>query len=162
MKIMSFNTQHCLNYLEQRIDFDIMAEAIVSCKADIVGLQEMRGKSTHPDYEAQVAILAEKTGLEYHYFAEAIRFDGENPYGNGFLSRYPIVSAETVLIPDPNPRAQIPMIRPPSIPRIKDPPLLQYIPPLLRRCLDKKTPESEFSPVSFSDSTFSGTTPAGP
>ena len=28
MKIMSFNTQHCLNYKEQRIDYEIMAKTI--------------------------------------------------------------------------------------------------------------------------------------
>lgn len=37
----------------------------------------------------------------YYYFAEAIRFDGVNPYGNAMISRYPIKSAETILIPDP-------------------------------------------------------------
>ena len=29
MKIMSFNTQHCLNYLERTIDYEIMARAIL-------------------------------------------------------------------------------------------------------------------------------------
>ena len=29
MKIMTFNTQHCLNYLEQKIDFSVMAKAIL-------------------------------------------------------------------------------------------------------------------------------------
>ncbi len=28
MKIMSFNTQHCLNYIEKKIDFQIMADSI--------------------------------------------------------------------------------------------------------------------------------------
>ena len=38
MKVMSFNTQHCLNYLERKIDFQVMADAINRCGADIVGL----------------------------------------------------------------------------------------------------------------------------
>lgn len=101
MKIMTFNTQHCLNYLEQRIDFDIMAKAILDCDADIVGLNEMRNESEHPEYEAQVKKLAELTGMNYYYFAEAIIFPGKGPYGNGFLSKRPIVKAETVMIPDP-------------------------------------------------------------
>ena len=104
MKIMTFNTQHCLNYLEQKIDFDIMAKAILTCGADIVGLNEMRGQGVHPDYTDQVPKLAELTGMPYCYFAEAIRFKGVNPYGNGLLSKYPIVKAETILIPDPDPR----------------------------------------------------------
>lgn len=103
MKIMTFNTQHCLNYLEQRIDFDVMARAILSCGADIVGLNEMRDAGKHPDYTAQVAELAARTGMRYHYFAKAYDFSG-GPYGNGFLSHIPILKAETLLIPDPNPR----------------------------------------------------------
>ncbi len=101
MNLMSFNTQHCLNYLEQKIDFQIMADAIKQCGADIVALNEMRGKGRDPEYDEQVKILAEKSGLEHFYFAKAIDFDGVNPYGNGLLSRYPIEKAETILVPDP-------------------------------------------------------------
>jgi len=36
MKVMTFNTQHCLNYLTQKIDFDVMADAIFKCDPDIV------------------------------------------------------------------------------------------------------------------------------
>ncbi len=104
MKIMSFNTQHCLNYTEQRIDFQIMADTIRTCGADIVGLNEMYDKGVHPDFEAQTAVLAELTGLKNHYFAEAIAIDGVNPYGNGIISKYPILSAETIPVPDPKPR----------------------------------------------------------
>ena len=43
MKIMSFNTQHCLNYLEKKIDFELMARVIRESGAKIVGLNEMRG-----------------------------------------------------------------------------------------------------------------------
>lgn len=97
---MSFNTQHCLNFITKEIDFDIMADAITKCGADVIGLQEMRDESAHEEYQAQAKIIAEKLGF-YYYFAEAIRFDGKNPYGNALISRYPIISAETILIPDP-------------------------------------------------------------
>lgn len=40
MKIMSFNTQHCLNYISREIDFNIMADTIKKCGAD---------KGTYPD-----------------------------------------------------------------------------------------------------------------
>lgn len=104
MKIMSFNTQHCLNYIEQKIDFQIMADAIKKCEADIVGLNEMRNKGIEEEFTDQVATLSELTGLENHYFAKALDVRGANPYGNGFLSKYPIVSAETIAIPDPEVR----------------------------------------------------------
>ena len=101
MKIMTFNTQHCWNYLEPKIDFDIMAKAILDCDPDIVGLNEMRNESDHPEYDAQVKRLSELTGMKYYYFAQAIVFPGRGPYGNGLLSKHPIVKAETVMIPDP-------------------------------------------------------------
>lgn len=100
MKIMSFNTQHCLNYLEQKIDFQIMADAIKKCDADIVGLNEMRGKGIHPEYTAQVEKLSKLTGMKNFYFARAIKFV-VGPYGNGIISKYPIVEAKTIPIPDP-------------------------------------------------------------
>ena len=50
MKVMTFNTQHCLNYLTREIDFDVMAEAIRTCDPDIVGLNEMRGAGSDPEY----------------------------------------------------------------------------------------------------------------
>lgn len=100
MKIMSFNTQHCMDYITREIDFDLFANVILSSGADIVGLNEMRGKGEQPDYTAQVDILSEKTGF-YGYFAKAIDVGGANPYGNGILSRYPILKAETIPVPDP-------------------------------------------------------------
>ncbi len=100
---MTFNTQHCKNYVEGHIDFDIMATAIKACAPDIVGLNEMRGESDHPEYEAQVEKLRELTGMKYCYFAKAKQFKN-GPYGNGFLSNIPILNAEIVMIPDPDPR----------------------------------------------------------
>ncbi len=103
IKLMSFNTQHCLNYVTRQIDFPRMAEVIRESGADIIGLNEMRGAGEHPEYTAQTETLAEALGF-YYYFAKAIDVNGNNPYGNGLLSRYPIISAETVKIPDPEPK----------------------------------------------------------
>ena len=101
MNIMSFNTQHCLNYIKQTIDFDFMAKTISDVDADVVGLNEMRGAGEDPDYTAQVEKLAELTGMPYYYFAKAIDVPEKGPYGNGILSKIPIVKAEVVAIPDP-------------------------------------------------------------
>lgn len=101
MKYMSFNTQHCLNYLTKQIDFDIMAKTILDCGADIVGLNEMRGLGRDSEFEAQVEILASLTGMTYYYFAKAIDVKDKGPYGNGILSKKPILKAETLMIPDP-------------------------------------------------------------
>lgn len=89
--------------MEDGIDFDIMASAINTVGADIVGLNEMYSEGELPQFKNQVGILSEMTGLRHYYFAKAIDVDeGNNPYGNGLLSRYPIVSAETVMVPDPD------------------------------------------------------------
>ena len=102
MKIMTFNTQHCLNYITRKIDFEVMAKAITECDADIVGLNEMRGLGTSEEYREQVEILARLTGMKYFYFGKAID-TSEGPYGNGFLSKIPIKSVKTVLIPNAEP-----------------------------------------------------------
>jgi endonuclease/exonuclease/phosphatase family metal-dependent hydrolase len=105
MKIMSFNTQHCLGYIEKKIDFELMARTIVESGADIIGLNEMRGAGEVTDYTDQTGKLSELTGIENYYFAKAIDVGGKNaPYGNALLSKYPIESAETILVPDPTPR----------------------------------------------------------
>ncbi len=101
MKIMSFNTQHCLNFMTRKIDFQVMADAIDSCGTQIVGLNEMRDKGKSKEYQAQTQALSELTGLKHYYFAKAIDVGGKNPYGNALLSAYPIESAETIPVPDP-------------------------------------------------------------
>ena len=65
MKVMTFNTQHCLNYLERKIDFDVMANAILSLDPDVVGLNEMRGEGSDPEYTEQVKTLAELLPLSF-------------------------------------------------------------------------------------------------
>ena len=104
IKVMSFNTQHCLHYISREIDYDAFVEEIKKHDADIIGLNEMRDEGPAADFEAQTKILAEKLGY-YYYFAKAIDVNGVNPYGNGILSRFPIIYAETIMIPDPEVRA---------------------------------------------------------
>ena len=103
MKLMTFNTQHCMNYVTKEIDFEVMADAIKKFAPDVVALQEMRGESGDPEYDEQVEILARLTGMQYYRFGKAIDFE-KGPYGNGILSKIPIVSSEVLGIPDPNPR----------------------------------------------------------
>ena len=107
MKIMSFNTQHCLDYITRKIDFDTMADAIRRMQPDVVGLQEMRGAGEDPEYTAQTEALAAKTGMPYFFFAKAIDVPHGGPYGNAILSRLPIESVEVIPIPDPAPKAGV-------------------------------------------------------
>jgi endonuclease/exonuclease/phosphatase family metal-dependent hydrolase len=104
IKLMSFNTQNCKNFITQKLDYDVMAEAIRKCNADIIGLNEMCDEGTGAPYEAQTKILAEKLGYPYYYFAVASIFRGVNPFGNALISKYPIISTEIVSIPIPEVR----------------------------------------------------------
>ena len=104
MRIISFNTQHCLDYQNQVIDFQLFADTIVSLNADVVGLNEMRGSGIHPEYTDQTKELSNRSGMAHYFFAKAIDVDGVNPYGNAMLSRFPIANAEAILIPDPDPK----------------------------------------------------------
>lgn len=98
MKAMTFNIQHGKNFIEGNIDLKKVADAIKEAGADVVCLNEVYGKGPHPNFTAQTKQLAEFLGFEWH-FAPAIKITGAGPYGNGFLSRYPIIKADTVPVP---------------------------------------------------------------
>ncbi|MBQ4338304.1 MAG: endonuclease/exonuclease/phosphatase family protein [Clostridia bacterium] len=101
INLMSFNTLHCENYKTRKIDFDLMAKTIKESGADVVALNEIRGRGKREDYQEQTEILAKLLGFPHFYFAQAILVDGCNPYGNALISRYPIKNAQTIRIPDP-------------------------------------------------------------
>ncbi len=106
MKLMSFNIQHCLNFITREIDFEVMANCIKTCGAEIVALNEVYDTGEAEIFTAQTKKLSELTGLPYYHFAKAIDVEGNNPYGNGFLSAFPILSAESFLVPDPDDRVE--------------------------------------------------------
>lgn len=100
MKIMTFNIQHALDYKNRVIDIDLFADSIKQFAPDVCGLNEVRGAGPLDGYTDQTNALGDRLGYN-RYFAEAIKVRGENPYGNAIVSRYPIVTADTVAIPDP-------------------------------------------------------------
>ena len=103
MKIMTFNTQHCLDYIKRKIDFSLMGDTIKNQGADIVGLNEMFDNSSLEEYDKQTEKVGKSTTLSNFFFAKAID-DPCGEYGNSILSRYPIASAESIIIPDPDPK----------------------------------------------------------
>lgn len=100
MKVMTFNIQHCLDYKKRKIDCDLFARKITEYGADFCGLNEVRDKGLLVGYTDQTKKLSEKTEM-YGYFGEAIKVKGLAPYGNAILSKKPIKSVQTILIPDP-------------------------------------------------------------
>ena len=104
MKIMTYHVQHCKNYIEQKLDYELIAKIIKESDAEIVGLNEMFSDGENSQFPDQTKILADLAGYEHYYFAEAIKLRGGSPYGNAMVSKLPFESVETIIIPDPNPR----------------------------------------------------------
>lgn len=105
MKFMTFNVQHGKNYLTKKIDLPLMADTIAGCRADVIGLNEVYGKgAVFCDQPGALAkYLGEKTGDRWEsFFAKAISLSG-GPYGNGLVSRYPILHPEVILLKSPPP-----------------------------------------------------------
>lgn len=100
LKIMSFNVQHFLNYVTREIDFDLFEKTVRAFDPDILGLNEVYGLGPHPHYTGQAQILAERLGYHW-FFAPAIDEEDLGPYGNALLSRYPILSAKVIPVPNP-------------------------------------------------------------
>lgn len=98
---MTYNIQHGANCLvSDEINLDGVVKVLKKYEPVIVGLNEVRGEGPRVDYTAQAEYIAEKAGYPYYFFGPAIMVEDQNPYGNAILSKYPIVSAEAVKIPD--------------------------------------------------------------
>ena len=107
IKIGTFNTQHCKDFAhylktgEELLNYKLMADTIQSLGIEICGMQEMRSQGKTDDYLDQTKIIADYLGYKYYYFGKAMDFE-DGPYGNSIVSKYPIISAETILIPSTN------------------------------------------------------------
>ena len=101
MKIMTFNIQHCKNFLTGEIDYDLFCRVLRESGADLLGINEIYSGGEESRYGNQVARLAEGGGFGYSCFAKAILVKGISPYGNALLSKIPIVEARVIPVPDP-------------------------------------------------------------
>lgn len=99
IKVMSFNIQHCRDYVKRVIDVNLMTNTIKKFSPEIIGLNEVYGK--YEDNLPQTQIIGEELGF-YHFFGQSITFKGI-PYGNGFLSKVKPDNIKIVKIPDPIP-----------------------------------------------------------
>ena len=77
-------------------NFAILAKDILDNDLDIVGFQEVDQNSQRNKHQDTMEILSEETGY-YYYYAPAMKYS-TGYYGNGLLSKYPIVSCETINI----------------------------------------------------------------
>ncbi len=93
---MTFNIQHARNFITHEIDTHKMAETIRNENADIVVMQEVYGVYSDGS-EGQSDAIASELGFN-SFFAGALKLS-KCIYGNALLSRYPIVSANTIPVP---------------------------------------------------------------
>lgn len=81
------------------IDISMAAKTIAKYNPDIVGLCEVH--SAGDIFTDQTEEIARICAFPYSFFSPAITTKGNSLYGVAFLSKYPIIKAETYLIPDP-------------------------------------------------------------
>ena len=101
VKVMTFNIQSTRDYVNRNFDPILMARTIKTIGGEIIGLNEVRGEGEDEFFTDQVTTIANYLGYKYFYFGKAIDIKGKGPYGNAFISKYPIESVETIMIPDP-------------------------------------------------------------
>ena len=101
IKVMTFNIQSTRDYVNRNFDAHLMSRTIKTVGATIIGLNEVRGEGEDEFFTDQVKIIANDLGFKYYYFGKAIDIKNKGPYGNAFISKYPIKKIETIMIPDP-------------------------------------------------------------
>jgi len=93
IRIMTYNIHHGEG-IDGKVDVERIAKLIDSLKVDLVALQEVdRGVERTKKIDI-MKILSDKTGLNYSFFKNIDYQGGE--YGNGILSRFPIVKQDNL------------------------------------------------------------------
>lgn len=94
MRVASYNIQHGA-FVDMKMQ--TLADDFEALALDVVGLQEV---DIHVDRSRRIdtmAELAEASSLKYTAFSKSIPLGG-GVYGNGILSRWPILSFESVML----------------------------------------------------------------
>ena len=76
-------------------DLSAIAQDIIDCDADIVGIQEVDMFANRSGNIDMLGIIAEKAGFEHKLFVRAIDIKG-GEYGTSIISKYPIVESEII------------------------------------------------------------------
>lgn len=94
LHVATYNIQHgaMVNY-----DYSLIGKKIAELGIDVIGLQEVDQKTERIGYQDALQKIAEAAGCPYYAFAKALDFQG-GEYGVAVLSRYEIISFETVLL----------------------------------------------------------------
>lgn len=99
LRVLSYNIRHGRG-MDDSVNLPRTAAVIRALQPDIVGLQEVDDRVTRSGKVDQAATLGALLGLE-HAFGAFMDYQGGR-YGLGILSRFPIVRATSVRLPDGN------------------------------------------------------------
>jgi len=99
LKVITYNIMSCREYKNiKNIDAMLAASVLKKENPDIIGLNEVHGAGG--EFGAQTVEICKELGYDYCYFCPALFLNGSY-YGNALISRYPIISAERIMIEDP-------------------------------------------------------------
>jgi endonuclease/exonuclease/phosphatase family metal-dependent hydrolase len=90
LKAMTYNIHHGEG-IDGKIDIDRIAELILQNNIDVAALQEVDKGVERTNKIDIMHLLSEKTGMNFYFDKNIDYQDGE--YGNGILSRYPIIQS---------------------------------------------------------------------
>lgn len=97
IKLLSFNIQHCKNYVSKEIDIKEVINLIKETGADIIGLNEVYGEyENNPPQYMEIA-----NALGYYYYFGMTFVYKNIPFGNALISKYKLKNPSTIMIPDP-------------------------------------------------------------
>ena len=96
LRILTYNIHHARNE-SGVVDVATLARYIFEQQADIVALQEVDSMCNRSGRIDIMEELGRLTGM-YYYFGKAMNYDGGG-YGEGLLSRWPILNIGTVQLP---------------------------------------------------------------
>ncbi|MBO5416232.1 MAG: endonuclease/exonuclease/phosphatase family protein [Clostridia bacterium] len=97
--VVTVATFNIANGRDCSYDFSVIAKDIVDSGAAVVGLQEVDQNTTRNKKQDTMKILSQKTGMKYYAYAKALDYGG-GQYGNGILSKYPILRYEAIQLPE--------------------------------------------------------------
>ncbi len=99
LKVVTYNIMSCHKFGDLKtLDPMLAAEVLKKENADIIGLNEVHGSGGK--FTAQTVEICNALGYDYCYFCPALFLNGSF-YGNALISKYPIVSAERIMVEDP-------------------------------------------------------------
>ena len=102
LRVMTYNIQHGKVHLAEPkcIDLNVTCAVIREESPDILVLNEVYGAGDLANFTGQAEQMAAALGM-HAYFGRSIYVGGCGPYGNAVLSKYPILEARVIRIPDP-------------------------------------------------------------